>query len=141
MASIIRAVNIATSAGECWNALADFGALHRRLASGFIIGCRLIEPGVREVTFSTGAVAKERLVGIDEDAMRLAYTVIDSPMGSTHHNASAQVIPAGDSCCTFVWVTDVLPDELAARTAALMDSGLTSIRQTLEGQRGGTRRG
>jgi hypothetical protein len=132
VASVIRAVEIETSPEECWNALADFGALRRRLASGFITDCRLVAPDVREVTFSTGAVAKERLVGIDKNAMRLAYTVIDSPMGSAHHNASAQVIPAGRTRCTFVWVTDVLPDELAARTAALMDSGIQAIKQSLE---------
>jgi hypothetical protein len=132
VASVIRAVKIETSAEECWNALADFGALHRRLAPGFITDCRLVEPDVREVTFSTGAVAKERLVGIDKNAMRLAYTVIDSPMGSTHHNASAQVNPDGHTRCTFIWVTDVLPDDLAARTAALMDSGIQAIKQNLE---------
>jgi hypothetical protein len=132
VASVLRAIAIDTSAETCWAALRDFGALHRRLVPGFVTDCRLVEPDVREVSFSTGAVAKERLVGIDDGAMRLAYTVVDSPMGSTHHNASAQVIPDGHNRCQFVWVTDVLPDELGVRTAALMDSGLQAIKQTLE---------
>lgn len=133
MASVVRTVTIAAEAERCWDALLDFGALHRRLAPGFIADCRLVEPDVRKVTFSTGAVAKERLVGTDDDAMRLAYTVVDSPMGSTHHNASAQVIPDGSTRCRFVWVTDVLPDELAARVEVLMDSGLEAIKHHLEG--------
>lgn len=73
MATIVRTVDIETSAEECWDALTDFGSLHRRLAPGFITDCRLVEPDVRQVTFSTGAIAKEQLVGIDEDAMRLDY--------------------------------------------------------------------
>lgn len=58
------------------------------LAAGFIVDCQLPEPDVREVTFSTGAVTEERLVGVDDDAMRLAYTVIGNqritPTTRTH---------------------------------------------------------
>jgi hypothetical protein len=32
----------------------------------------------------------------------------------------------------FVWTTDVLPDALAERLAAMMERGLEVIRQTLE---------
>ncbi len=53
-------------------------------------------------------------------------------MGSTHHNASVEVHPDGETRCRFVWVTDVLPDELAERTGALMDRGIAVIKETLE---------
>jgi hypothetical protein len=32
-----------------------------------------------------------------------------------------------------VWITDVLPDELATPTAGLMDRGLAAMKQALEG--------
>ena len=32
----------------------------------------------------------------------------------------------------FVWVTDVLPDEIGAPTSDLMDRGLAVIKETLE---------
>jgi hypothetical protein len=32
-----------------------------------------------------------------------------------------------------VWVTDLLPNEIAERTAAMMDRGLAVIKETLEG--------
>ena len=54
-------------------------------------------------------------------------------MGSTHHNASAQIVPAGPEQCRIVWITDVLPDELADRTAGLMEAGLKAMKSTLEG--------
>ena len=80
----------------------------------------------------TGAVASEYLVGRDDATMRLAYTVTDSPMGSSHQNASVQIISDCHDQCRFVWIIDVLPDELEGRVAALMDRGLDAIRTTLQ---------
>lgn len=132
MASVVREVTIDAPAADCWMALRDFGALHQRLVPGFVVDARMVGEREREVTFFSGAVAREYLVGIDETTMRLAYTVVDSPMGSTHHNASAQIVPDGDGRCRFVWVTDVLPDELAGRTAEMMNAGLKVIKATLQ---------
>jgi hypothetical protein len=53
-------------------------------------------------------------------------------MGSSHHNASAQIVSDGDRSCRFVWVTDDLPDGLAGRTADLMGAGLKVINIFLE---------
>jgi hypothetical protein len=132
MASIVKEVVVEAPATNCWDALRDFGAVHQRLVPGFLTDARMVGPREREVTFFNGAVAREILVGIDEKQMRLAYSVVRSPMGSTHHNASAQVIPDGEARCRFVWITDVLPDGLAVRTGELMDHGIEVIRQTLE---------
>jgi len=132
MASIVRDVVVEAGAAECWDAVRDFAALHERLAPGFITDVQMVSPREREITFFSGAVAKEYLVGIDDDRRRLAYTVVESPMGSTHHNASVEVHPDGDARCRFVWITDVLPDELAERTGALMDRGIAVIKETLE---------
>jgi hypothetical protein len=132
MASVRKEIGIDAPASVCWDALRDFGGLHERLAKGFVTAAVMVDETDREVTFANGAVARERLVGIDEASMRLAYTVVDSPLGSTHHNASAQIVPAGPGQCTFVWITDVLPDELAPRIADLMAAGLSAIKATLE---------
>lgn len=132
MASVIREININAEAARCWDSVRDFGALHERLAPGFIIDVKMTGTREREVTFFGGAVAREYLVGIDDEWMRLAYSVVESPMGSSHNNASVQVIRDGDGQCRFVWTIDVLPDELAKRTGELMDSGLAVIKKTLE---------
>jgi len=133
MATVRREIALDAPATRCWDALRDFGTPHERLVTGFVTKTVMVAPGEREVTFFTGAVARERLVGVDDPAMRLAYTVTEGPMGSTHHNASAQVVPAGPGQCRIVWITDVLPDELADRIAGLMDAGLQAMKQTLEG--------
>lgn len=132
MASIVKEVIVDAPAPICWDALRDFGALHQRLAAGFVTGAKMVGERDREVTFFTGAGARERLVGIDEELMRLAYAVVDSPLGSTHNNASAQIIPVGDGRRRFVWITDVLPDDLSGRIAQLMDARLKAIKKTLE---------
>ena len=116
MATVIRGVAIDAPPANCWDALRDFFALHQRLAKGFVTNTEMLNDRDRQVTFFTGAVARERLIGTDNDAMRLAYSVIDGPMGATHHNASAQIVADGPQRCTFVWITDVLPDELGPRT-------------------------
>jgi hypothetical protein len=133
MASIIREAVISAPAAQCWDAVRDFGALHKRLAAGFVTNVTMVNERDRRATFFTGAVATERLVGIDEESMRLAYSVIDGPMKATHYNASAQIVPLGPDRCRFVWTIDILPDELAPRVAELMGAGLRAISATLDG--------
>ena len=132
MATVYKEIEIEAPTEQVWDALADFGALHTRLVPGFVTDTELVGD-TRKVTFFTGAVASERLVGVDEGAHRLAYTVTDGPFGAEHHHASAQVLPAGEGRSRFVWITDVLPDELATPTAGLMQRGLATMKATLEG--------
>jgi len=96
MASIIRETVIDADPADVWTALADFAAVHERLVPGFVVESVLDGPRSRVVTFFNGAVAREVLVGIDDDARRLAYTVTDGPLPATHHNASAQVVAEGE---------------------------------------------
>ncbi len=132
MASIIRQISIDSLPEDVWAALRDFGALHQRLVPGFVVDAHLEGNDTRVVTFFNGAVAREMLVGVDDDARRLAYSVIESALGSTHHNASAQVFTDGHGRSRFVWITDVLPDHLAAPIGQLMDQGIGVIKRTLE---------
>jgi hypothetical protein len=132
MATIIREVVIDADARSVWDALRDFGALHERLARGFVTYSRLDGVDTREITFFNGAVARERLIGVDDGARRLAYSVIESRFNATHHHASAQVLDVGDGRSRFVWTMDVLPDALAAPIAALMNTGIEAIKATFE---------
>ena len=52
------------------------------------------EGDVRVITFGNGMVVREKLVGIDDAARRVAYTVVGG--GAAHHNASAQVMVGAD---------------------------------------------
>ena len=130
MASIQREVLIQADPATVWDALSDVGALHRRLAPGFVTDVRL-EEGARVVTFGNGLVVRELIVDIDDKARRLVWSVVGGRM--THHNASAQVLPDGEGGSRFVWIADLLPHELAPGIAELMEQGLAVIKRTLEG--------
>src|SRR5262245_43202197 len=132
VASIHREIILAAHPDAVWDALRDFGAVHKRLVPGFVVDARLDGPD-RVVTFFTGAVARERLVARDDEQRRLAWSVTDSPIGLTHHSASAQVFPVGGGRTRFVWIADLLPDEAAERVSTLMERGMDAIRQALDG--------
>jgi hypothetical protein len=131
MASIRKEFLVEAAAEDVWAALRDFGAVHHRLAPGFVVDARL-EGEARVVTFANGAVARELLVGIDDEARRLAYTVVEGRLPFTHHNASAQVFADGPGRARFVWITDVLPHDLAEPIEQLMERGAEVMRMTLE---------
>ena len=132
MASVYREAAIAAPPEKVWAALADFGAVHERLVPGFVTACTVDDAGAtRTVTFHNGSVAREVLVGRDDDHRRLAYTVVDGPLDAQHHNAAAQVLPGPDDTSRFVWVTDVLPDHLAPTVGQMMEAGLAVMAHTL----------
>ncbi|MDQ3758279.1 MAG: SRPBCC family protein [Actinomycetota bacterium] len=140
MASIHKEITIDARPEDVWDALRDFGAVHERLAPGFVVDARLDGDDARIVTFFTGSVAREVLVGVDEEARRLAYSVVEGPLPVTHHNASAQVLADGDGQARFVWITDVLPDAVAPHVDGLMAQGIAVIKQALEAQGAGLSR-
>lgn len=129
MASIRREIQIEARPETAWAALRDVGALHTRLAPGFVTDTRL-EEGARVVTFANGMVARELIVDVDEAARRVVWTVVGGPL--THHNGAAQVLPDGPQRCRFVWIADLLPHAAAPAIAAMMDAGLAAIKATLE---------
>jgi polyketide cyclase/dehydrase/lipid transport protein len=131
MASIRKEILIEVRPEDAWVALRDWGAVHRRLVPGFVVDTRL-DGTDRIVTFFNGAEARELLVDLDDEARRLVWSVVDGPY--THHNASAQIFSAGKGRARFVWVADVLPNDLAGRISELMERGTSVVKQTLESQ-------
>ena len=132
MASIRTEITIDAPPEAAWDALRDWGAVHERLAPGFVTETRL-DGDDRIVTFVNGTVARERLVDLDDEARRLVWSVADGPF--THHNASAQVFADEEHGTRFVWIADLLPNELATRIAPLMEQGMRSIKEALESAR------
>jgi hypothetical protein len=135
VATIIRDLTIDTEPLSAWDALKDFGALHQRLARGFITDCHMVTSDTRRITFFNGAVAQEQLIGVDDDARRLAYSIIESSLNMTHHNASAQIEEDSTGRTRFIWTVDVLPDELAVPINLMMTAGLEAVKRTLDGDR------
>ncbi|MER7579829.1 SRPBCC family protein [Kitasatospora sp. NPDC097691] len=131
MASIHKEFIIDARPEAVWAVLSDYGAVHERLAPGFVIDTHL-GSDTRTVTFADGTIVLERLVDLDHEARRVAYTVIGGSLHPSHHHASMQALPEAGGRTRFVWHTDVLPDALAAPIAEFVEHGSTVIRRTLE---------
>ncbi len=130
MASVRKEFKIAAPADRVWAVLSDFGAVHTRLAPGFVTDCRLDGEGARIVTFGNGSVAREILVDRDETSRRLVYAIVGGRL--TQHSASAQVFPEADGNCRFVWTADFLPNEFADYISSQMELGATTMKAALE---------
>jgi hypothetical protein len=128
MASIIKTIEIDAPADAVWDAVADFGAVHRRFAPGFVTNVELV-PGGRMVTFADGLVVKELFLGADNDRRRLAYSVQTEQM--SHHSASFQVRDEGGGRSTLIWTADVLPDEVEGYLSGRMEEGLKAAAPVL----------
>jgi Polyketide cyclase / dehydrase and lipid transport len=133
MASIYREIAINAEPARVWDAIRDVGAVHMRLAPGFVVDARM-EGDVRTVTFADGRVVPERIVGVDDGVRRMAYAAVAVPERK-HHNASFQVFANGPNGSRLVWITDVLPDSLATMFADNMEKGLAVAKRRLERER------
>ena len=129
MASIHKEISIDAPADHVWNALRDVGAIHTRLARGFVLDTRL-HGDTRVVSFAGGFVARERIVDLDDRHRRIAYSIVEGR--PTYHHASIQALPDGDGRTRVVWIADLQPDELAPIVGGMMEQGCAAMKRTLE---------
>jgi hypothetical protein len=127
MATIRREFALHASPERVWDAMRDIGALHTRLVRGFVTDTRL-EAGARVVTFANGMVARERIVDVDDQSRRIAWSIVDSPR-LDHHNASVQ-LSRQEGGTLAVWIVDVLPDAVAPDIALMVDQAITAMQRT-----------
>jgi Polyketide cyclase / dehydrase and lipid transport len=128
MASIHKDIPIDAHPDDVWAALRDFGAVHTRLAPGFVLDARL-DGDARIVTFANGNVARELLVDCDETRRRLVYAVVSERI--KQHSASVQVLADGEAQSRMVWIVDVLPHEIAPYIDAQMDQAVLAMQKAL----------
>jgi len=119
------------SAQRVWDAIADVGAVHRRLLPGRVVDAR-VEGDTRILTMPDGSNIHDLIVSIDHSARRLAYAVTDGHrLPITYHHAAFHVIDEGERS-RLIWLTDVLPHAIAPAVQARVERGIAEIKQTLE---------
>jgi len=128
MASIRKEVSLSRDPDAVWDAFADVGQVHTRLAPGFVTDCRL-EEGARVVTFFNGYVARELIVDVDPARRRLAYSVAGGQ--ASHHHATFEVL-ADAHGSRVVWTADVLPAEVAPVFDMMMSQGVEAMSRALQ---------
>ena len=128
MATITKDIPVAAAPAKVWAALADFGAVHEKVAPGFVVSTELVE-GARIVTFGNGMTARERFVSADDAGRRLVYSIEGGRL--THHNASVQVLDAPGGTARVIWTADILPDTLAETISGMMGDGAAVMQTAL----------
>jgi hypothetical protein len=126
MASIHKDIPLDARPDDVWAAVRDYGAVHRRVAPGFVTDCKL-DGDSRIVTFANGNVAREMLITMDDERRRLVYAVVSERV--KQHSASIQIFADGDNGSRVVWVTDVLPNEIAPYIDGQMDLGARAMQK------------
>ena len=129
MASIAEEIAVEVSVDQAWAALSQVGDAHELFAP-VLVGGRL-DGDTRTVRFANGMVVKERILDVDNERRRVAYTALDVP-GMTYHHASMQLVDAGPGRCRFVWVTDFLPHEIRGNLTPLIQQGAGALKNNLE---------
>lgn len=129
MASLRKYIHIDVQPETAWEALRDVGALHTRLAPGFVTDTRL-EGNTRIVTFGNGMVAREEIVSVDAQRRRVCWAILQAPF--RHYNGAAWIEPDINGGTRFAWSADLLPDELAGGVDEMMTMGIAVIKESLE---------
>lgn len=129
MASIHKEFEVAATADDVWDAVRDFAAVHTRLAPGFVTDS-VMDGDSRLVTFSNGTSARELLVDCDDTKRRLVFAVISERI--RQHSASVQIVEDGNGRSRFVWIVDVLPNEIAPYISGQMDLSIAAVKKKLE---------
>lgn len=124
MTMIRRTFTVPASPDEVWDVLRDIGAVHTRLAPGFVTDTVVLAPDMRRVTFANGAIVTEQIVSLDDDDRRLAYTILERADG--RHHASFEVLPDAEGA-TVVWTTDVVCGPVAETFRATMVAAVPVI--------------
>lgn len=130
MASIQKEFDVGSPAHDVWDAVRDFGAVHTRLAPGFVTNA-VMDGDSRLVTFSNGTSARELLVDCDGAKRRLVHAVISERI--KQHSASVQILENDDGRSKFIWIVDVLPNEIAPYISEQMDLSVAAMKKKLEG--------
>lgn len=125
MASIRREFTVAASAADAWDVIRDVGALHTRFVPGFVKDT-VLDGDTRIVTFGNGSIVRERIVDLDDKRRRIAYAATGG--SAEHHNASVEVFDGPQT--KIVWITDVLPNDIANYIGSMMDAAVPIMKQT-----------
>jgi len=131
MGSVKKELIVEAPVEDLWAIIRDFAQGPIRMAPGFVTDCTLNAPDLRVATFVNGTVLHERFIALDEQQHRFVYSIVGGSVTPTHNNSSMQVLPH-ENGSRFVWIHDVLPDELADTFGPSMEHGLQVFKQTVE---------
>ena len=132
MASIRREASVSAPAAKAWAMLRDVANPQRAFAG--VLASAMLDGDVRDVRFENGLEVRERIIDVDDSAMRIAYTALGDLF--EHHSASMTIIAGGKDRCSFVWISDFLPHAMAETITPLIEAGTAAFVRNASGRKG-----
>ena len=128
MASEKAEASIARNPDDIWKVLREFGALTDYMPG--IDSCT-VDGDVRTVG-TMGISVKEQLRDLDDDARRLSYSMIESPMTNlVSHLATISVDAEGDGT-HLTWTVEVEPDDLLPLFQGTYEGAVVALKEKFE---------
>jgi hypothetical protein len=128
MTTLRREIIVDVSAAKAWSRLSDVRKTHELFAS-VLVDCRL-DGLIRTVKFANGMEVNERIISIDDELRRIAYSVLGDRFVA--HAASMEIAIVNNRQCRFIWISDFLPDSNAEMVGPLMEQGCAALKRALE---------
>ncbi|MGH8977063.1 MAG: SRPBCC family protein [Acidimicrobiia bacterium] len=119
---------IATSPDTVWDLVGQFGGLDEWMPG--IESCEL-DGDVRKIR-TMGMEIHEQLKEHDDDARRISYSIVQSPVPLEHHLATISVEADGEGSL-LTWAYDVRPDEMASAFGPVYEQSVQAIKAKFEG--------
>ena len=118
MATIYRSAPIDLPAATVWNFLDRYTRSEVHIFRNCTSERRVDD--YRVVVTTDGQEIWERNVTVDTPHMRAVYT-IPHLHGAEHHQAEMSVRDGGEGHCTLLWITDLVPHDLADQLGPVYD--------------------
>jgi carbon monoxide dehydrogenase subunit G len=128
MASGQAEISVNVSPDDAWKLLRGFGTLAEWMPG--IESCT-VEGDVRTLGMM-GIEVKEQLRDLDDDARRIAYSVIESPMDNLESHLATIAVRAEGAGSHITYSVEVVPDELLGLFLPMYEGALRSIKSRLE---------
>ena len=123
---VTRTGTFAASPADLWTMVSDFGGMDKYIDA--MDPYETIGDGVgakRSIPMGGGMVV-ETLDALDDDAMSLTYSIVESPLPFKDYSASMTVAPEGDSGSTLTWTGTFEPDGASKEDAEKLAGNIYS---------------
>lgn len=120
------AIDIDAPADKVWAVIGDFGGIADWMPG--VESCRL--EGDNRILDTMGMTITERLVGKDDAARILTYSIVDGAPVETHQGVITVVALGDNSHVT--WNVDATPDEMAELMTTVYQGALEALKVHVE---------
>jgi hypothetical protein len=108
--------HVAATAAAVWTQISDIRAPER--LTNMIHSVEVTGDRERSCATDQGKIV-ERIISVDDEHRRTAYTAVESPFPISHHNAAMTVV-GDERGCVLTWVTDIEPAPVAEAMAPIL---------------------